>query len=297
MNKKTSKLAVASLIVFVVSIIGLVITDLLHRSVIDSDSFCVRLVGSVRVFGYSYDFISFLFYASLALVIIYLFLILIKRHQLKGPAYSLIVLILTSTIFWTFPLFDSPQPLNSYNVYGYPQCRFNVELLGAVVVFYGLIAFSLFYASFALAIISLFLILIKRHQLKGLIYPLIVLILTTTIWIYPPLNPTQFFNKCPDLEKAIFFEFPHYGDKSLNPDDREGPEGCVVNFYSPDSPDQIIEHYRGQLQSHGWNIKEDKSSARDDTPHVGFLAQSYFLAEREGFLYSVSANQSLSGKT
>ena len=299
MNKKTSKLAVASLIVFVVSIIGLVITDLLHRSVIDSDSFCVRLVGSVRVFGYSYDFISFLFYASLALVIIYLFLILIKRHQLKGPAYSLIVLILTSTIFWTFPLFDSPQPLNSYNVYGYPQCRFNVELLGAVVVFYGLIAFSLFYASFALAIISLFLILIKRHQLKGLVYPLIVLILTTTIWIYPLLNPPQSFNKCSGLEKAIFFEFPHYDDKSLNPDDEKDPArgSCTVNFYSPDASDQIVDYYRGQLQNHGWDIKEDKGNARDGTPHVGFLTQRQILAEREGFLYYVSANQSLSGKT
>ena len=126
---------------------------------------------------------------------------------------------------------------------------------------------------------------------------IIVLILMIVVWIYPPLNPVSFFNRCPDLEKAIFFKFSHYNDKSLNPDDREGPEGCVVNFYSPDSPDQIIEHYRGQLQSHGWNIKEDKSSARDGTPHIGFLAQSYILAEREGFLYSVSANQSLSGKT
>src|SRR3989344_2466010 len=217
MNKKTSKLAVASLIVFVVSIIGLVITDLLHRSVIDSDSFCVRLVGSVRVFGYSYDFISFLFYASLALVIIYLFLILIKRHQLKGPAYSLIVLILTSTIFW----------------------------------------------------------------------------------IYPLLNPPQSFNKCSGLEKAIFFEFPHYDDKSLNPDDEKDPArgSCTVNFYSPDASDQIVDYYRGQLQNHGWDIKEDKGNARDGTPHVGFLTQRQILAEREGFLYYVSANQSLSGKT
>ena len=212
MDKKTSKLAIASLIVFAVSIIGIVITLLIYRCGVDGSSWCGR---SIEVVGYLSGFISF----------------------------------------------------------------------------------PLFYAIIALAIISLFLILIKRHRLKGLAYPLIVLILTTTVWIYPPLNPAQFFNKCPDLEKAIFFEFPHYGDKSLNPDDREGPEGCVVNFYSSDTSDQIADYYRGQLQNRGWGIKEDKSSARDDTPHVGFLAQSYILAEREGFLYSVSANQSLSGKT
>jgi len=150
--------------------------------------------------------------------------------------------------------------------------------------FLGIFSFPAFFISIGMAVISLFLILIKRRQLKGVIYPSIVLILSTLAWVYPPFNPLVYVNQCPSPEKEIFYEFSHYQNKSLYPEDREGPEGCVVNFYSHDSPDQILEYYREQLQSNGWNFKEGTLDSS------GSVAQNYILAESKGFSYSVSAS-------
>ena len=105
MDKKTSKLAVTSLIVFIVSIIGIVIALLIYRGGFRGGLDVPEGLGRfLEIVGFLLPIVAFpAFFASIGLAIISLFLILFKRHQLKGLVLPLIVLILSALFLFSPP--------------------------------------------------------------------------------------------------------------------------------------------------------------------------------------------------
>jgi len=98
---------------------------------------------------------------------------------------------------------------------------------------------------------------------------------------------------CSSERVGIFYEFPHYEDRSLDP---EGFEvSCGANFGSSDPPEQIAQYYREQLQRHGWNITEDEGRVGEDVR--GVYNYHTISAIRDGFKYSIGGQQFKGKKT
>lgn len=60
---------------------------------------------------------------------------------------------------------------------------------------------------------------------------------------------------CDKEERAVFFEFPQYGEAVKAPEPFWESGGCAVFYDTPDSPQQVSTYVAERLIDHGWKVE------------------------------------------
>ena len=62
----------------------------------------------------------------------------------------------------------------------------------------------------------------------------------------------MWFGGCSDEGKAIVEEFPHYGDRRIEP--YSGEASCNVRYPTEASREEVLAYYEEQLRENGWEV-------------------------------------------
>ena len=85
-------------------------------------------------------------------------------------------------------------------------------------------------------------VLLGVLALGGLLLVALVGLLALQVW----------FGGCSDEGKAIVEEFPHYGDRRIEP--YSGEASCNVRYPTEASREEVLAYYEEQLRENGWEV-------------------------------------------
>jgi hypothetical protein len=81
----------------------------------------------------------------------------------------------------------------------------------------------------------------------------VLLVIAVTVIIGLLVTPLVF--PCSGEERAVFKEFPHYGDAKPEVESDIESGGCVVRYDTGASQEQVARYYMKQLKAHGWKAE------------------------------------------
>jgi hypothetical protein len=96
---------------------------------------------------------------------------------------------------------------------------------------------------------------------------------------------------CSDEARAILEEFPHYGERRIEP--YPGEVTCNVRYPTAASREEILGYYDEQLRENGWEVGpprdlEVHGENQSDISGTPELASGGLGAQRDGYRYGVT---------
>jgi hypothetical protein len=92
---------------------------------------------------------------------------------------------------------------------------------------------------------------------------------------------------CSPEERAVFGEFPQYGELEVEPESNLEFGSCAAYYETPDSEEQARAYFAAQLRSRGWKVEIPEPPPETTPEGEPFAGGDLLWATRDGYLYSI----------
>ena len=92
---------------------------------------------------------------------------------------------------------------------------------------------------------------------------------------------------CSEDERAVYGEFPQYGDLRVEPSGNPDRGSCAAYYQTPDTEEEVFAYFRERFEEHGWKEAPHESYRMEG----GELVPTDLVAHRSDFSYRVSVEE------